>query len=1399
MLVGISNDLWTELFNQTSGKGKAVEGAVDVVDKKPDGKKSTLVQSIELLLSVFHTLTNHKLLSESLFTVTLIRDKVKGRGDLPFDDLAFLLRIRGEVLKHLKSIWTDARLSSVGQSSVVKGVIQIIVQILRAEGEAAGLVAPVEPTATTPAARAPRVAPDEEKVVQLMDMGFPRGAAEMALVRTGNSLARATEYLLMHPHLVAMAPPARVFAPVVAPIVAPAVPAEGDPVDGAIMSPVPVVAAVEAVAGPVDAPMDAPPTLNPDSSDEDQDMDEVEMLRRAVAMSTEASAGGVSSSAESVAPVVSVTVDYLGPLNLVREELRASIMETAICVLVNVGDIVFDIKELLTVKESTVKSVADGEVGKLADFLLLEISKLQANYAGDNETYSEGLARVLQLFAVLVSDGTYARKFITKSRDFINSLLELVENCAAGVEGGKTALPGFLSSVCLIVEAYITLSDEVKAVSLDRKPEMGKYRPPEVLESPEPLDYEKKVHLLGCICRILKGDEVHKDVVFALMQICVNLTRDEKVSKGMDFVVLFKGIGRFVSQGGLVAMILRHVVEGRDVLKRIVEEEVKGIMKDKGRAGVLDLTAFLVQGAGLVVRDEDVFCEAVGEGCEVLKFDHHGRQQISLVKEVVKEGEAVMDGVEVSKSEGLAGYFVSEILALKAPTPVVEEVDTELQIKQHLQRCFILPLLAELCFSYPSFRVDVINASQSKGGKGKKNSFLAHLLNDLLPVGMESAPVDVRGVVDLKMRERWMESGKTVGVLMGLVEFKRDPVKEKKNWPETVAVRKSVCEAIARSIKDAIALTDAEQKYARFIALSDLAMKMIGGKGDGGVTMSKFMLEKGAVGLFTGMVQEIDVWHPGSGVVVERILRPLEILTKVAIKTGRHPEGTPAKKRGVDVGEGEEQETRDAAAAAAEETQNAVSEMYRNSSLGMFSPENNDSASMSSETGDEDDEGEDDFDEEGEFDDSMDEDGAEQESDVEDEMEIILPPTYHNANDMETSDDEDEEDGGGDDSDDGEEDADEMIHGFGDEMPGEEVEDDESEDEEEGGGLDMNDYPIDMDEEDDESDDEGEEYPIEFGDDPAADGLIFAQPPGGGAAARRRNLRRNFFQDLENRVEIRLEGGPGGGIGILEEGGGFAVRGIGAGGGGLDEGIYHPLLVNPAVRPVAARGGIRAPGGRGGLDFSSFDELLGGQAMQLLEQVFRGAMNGRPSGGPMRLEIPGGGELGRLANSLRMPERAENAGPVLPLNEIDMVYGFSPMGTMERWNQEAKMRYGKEVGSKAARVGNKVLNVLVPAAVKVDEEKKKKEEEARKVREAAEKVRAEEARVKAEEAEAIKAEEGRVAEEARVKEEEEQRAEREAAGEADVSMEEAEVVVPERVFVSIGGNEIDVTGMCVVC
>lgn len=319
-------------------------------------------------------------------------------------------------------------------------------------------------------------------------------------------------------------------------------------------------------------------------------------------------------------------------------------------------------------------------------------------------------------------------------------------------------------------------------------------------------------------------------------------------------------------------------------------------------------------------------------------------------------------------------------------------------------------------------------------------------------------------------------------------------------------------------------------------------------------------------------------------------------------------------------------------------------------------------------------------------------------------------------------------------SEDSEEEEDQQEDGWEDADPsGDEVQDDaldpeedqndsEDDNDEDSDGEDHpQNYEIEMDPEDESDDDGPGDYPIEFGEEDDGIAVISRQP--GIRGVGRRAGRRNFFSDMDNRVEIRVEGGPGG-FGIIDDGAGFEISGRGMRGSAADPAIAHPLLVNQAASANSRSDARARSSGPRGLDLSSFDELLGGHAMQLLEQVFRGAMNSRAGGSAtMRLEIPSGDLSTRLTNSLR------DVPAVSAVSEsgIDMMHMFVSMTTNDRWLQEAKMLFGAAVNEKAARVLNSLLNALVPAALEEDKKRKEQEEIVRKAREETEKKRAAEA------------------------------------------------------------------------
>lgn len=293
-----------------------------------------------------------------------------------------------------------------------------------------------------------------------------------------------------------------------------------------------------------------------------------------------------------------------------------------------------------------------------------------------------------------------------------------------------------------------------------------------------------------------------------------------------------------------------------------------------------------------------------------------------------------------------------------------------------------------------------------------------------------------------------------------------------------------------------------------------------------------------------------------------------------------------------------------------------------------------------------------------------------------------------------------------------------------------------------------------------------------------------------------------------------------------------------------EDNLAHPLLVNHSTASGRAggrgsdfphRGRRTVASTRAGdiLDWQAFDDLIGRNAIQILEQIF--SRSGRGVA-PYRLELgmsePGVGVApGGLVADLPMPmpmRRTVTAATSASMDaaeggttsasartaidqQTSVIHGFVPTSTADRWWQEARLMYGNAVQDKAARVANAVLNALIPAAMEEARKRRELEEKERKAKE-------EEERKRKEEEERQRMEEE--AEKKRKEEEERRRREAEATqapaqGETDLSQVAADAPVPmetdaatiaggteaqatpaeaERTIITINGNPVDITG-----
>ncbi len=235
---------------------------------------------------------------------------------------------------------------------------------------------------------------------------------------------------------------------------------------------------------------------------------------------------------------------------------------------------------------------------------------------------------------------------------------------------------------------------------------------------------------------------------------------------------------------------------------------------------------------------------------------------------------------------------------------------------------FLMQCLTELLSSYASCKTSFTNFSKKRlfaaaagslatptstpahasvtfapgtpGGKDAgraRAAILSTFLTELVPAGFLSS------YEGSELRRKMTLSNWAMSVLVALTADVSAHIDVKEVPAELITVRKTVLDAIARAIKEAASSSEPiEVRYGRLYALSDLCYRLLiarpnstGGKQTEELTlhMAKIMLEKNFVTVLTSAIADVDLNLPTVKSLLEAILRPLEHLTKVAIKMGK--------------------------------------------------------------------------------------------------------------------------------------------------------------------------------------------------------------------------------------------------------------------------------------------------------------------------------------------------------------------------------------------------------------------------------------------------------------------------------------------------------------------------------
>ncbi|KAJ3553249.1 hypothetical protein NM688_g3714 [Phlebia brevispora] len=1176
-------------------------------------------------------------------------------------------------------------------------------------------------------------------------------------------------------------------------------------------------------------------------------------------------------------PVGKTPEEWRQELDLLREPLKDGLGRRALALVDEHPSLVFDVQRVFVGPATGYRDQAVR--------LLLDDIKAFSSAAYDHQ--EQPMSVRCRLLALVLNDPTSPMSSMAEeeSAALLKTLLALLLSNPVNGETGHPTVPKWLASHLLVTEALLTMSEDPPLLTLPKEGEPI----PEAKVGPSSKYTEARTTVFEFCMRLLAIPSLPRDELLSSLRLFVLLTRDHAIASdfarrdGVSLLFrLLKGPENSTNAVGThpyIAIILRHIVEDPVTLHNVMQQEIKHFFS-LPRNRLMDVGNFVRNCGAMALRDARTFVEVVAETCQ-LSHPYNSMKNISL-KDSTKTNASVgtnegnetdmqVDSPAPSRSAGsgssetldnLVHFLIAELIkSVKAEH--LESSSSEDKghnpEDQHTSQdngsvsasssspadytyaCFLMQCLTELLFSYDSCKIAFLSYSPKKRfhtpaketGHKHRTAALQFLISELMSFGTinPTPPPEAKRQISLC---NWAMS-----VVVALCVDTTPAHDIKDVPPDRVSVRKFVLEAINRAIKELPTSEGTEAHYSRLLALADLCYRLLtvrfnttSRKANDEVPthLAKVMLEKNFVATLTNALAEVDPNYPNIRGVITGILRPLEYLTKIAIKMSRvsekHKDNFVEPEESLDSEMSEEDEDTDDA--DREETP----DLYRNSSLGIYGGEMEDVHYGPDDEMDEDVDEEEDAEMEYDHGETGSEDtsNTDEENGLEDDIENDSAPSEEDWHDEEDEDEDlvenDEEHD--DEEDEGEEDEEDTGNP---EVMWQDVAVGEGEDGEAGEDLDGDeadeDIPIISAHPEEEGDmmSEAEDYADELGVFVPNEGQGpqdvftlggFGNPFDGILEGNQRDTTQMFWRGMAR--PTRRHGAVEDDLEI------FGGRSRGAP-TTVPEGSVHPLLLDPSstVSGVgsSSRSSRRPPraiiSGFPQDLLHSIEHVIGEGAVQLFQHI----LSGRGGGETIRIDVPPGGLIpqfgrhgrGGISAHIRL-ERAPRSGEVRTDGR-----GFEPLLTLQRWAEEAKTMHGRFEQSRVAKLTNYVVVALLPPAIEALKRARIEEEkEAERRREAREKAEAEEAAKRAEEER--QREKEKAEEEARLAAEAEAVASQHANEDVDTEMVDASAehepvasgepsgesgdepsdeqiagtsTAPERVTVMIHGNPVDIT------
>jgi len=825
---------------------------------------------LKVALHLLHPLLSSKPLIESGQTsLVTTRDK-KDTEPGYFEPHHFLVWLRLESIPFLRNIW-EAPWFRSSPLTLVRSVVHIVLEITAGENEE--IKGDPSQEAITGAGLAMgsgfhirAAGPDQNRISQLTDMGFPRSAAERALVRTHNNVNAATDLLLNQPFPLPPDPQPNGSA------------AEQDgtgnaPADEVEEEPSDEEAELEDSSPPIPAAESTPP---PELTNAEP-MKSLEELRK--------------------------------ELDEAREGLKTGLTRNALQLVDEHPSLIFEIHRAFMrptdeLQEQSIRTLIDD---------------IQAFSPAAYDVQEQPLAARCRLLALVLSESPVLPQALGQS--LMDTLLALLLSNPVRAD---SSYPKWLASHLLVTEALFTISEQPSTVAVPKENEP--VTTPDISIGPT---YANARPIVFNFClRLLEVPDLPRDELLSTLRLLVLLTRDHgtasELIKRDGLPHLFSRLKSCAVPGGqsYVVIILRHIAEELSVLQRIMKQEVKRLFSQP-RTRIIDIPGYMRNCSAMALRDPSVFIQVTQDLCQ-LQQPFSTIQHIALKSETPQSSPSTstaerndmqvdqpspsqVHGPDTETLETMVHFLISELVKnVRSPSdndvatkhedvaPIVSEnVDTSKEGINDQDRlsycCFIMQCLTELLFSYDACKLAFLSYSPKKKfstpakdpSTKHRTAVLQFFLSDLVTFRtITSQP-------DAKAKQGFSLCTWAMSVLVALCVDSSAGAESKEVSADLISVRKFTLEAIGRAIKEYMTQDNLDARYGRLLALSDLCNRLLTIRFNNGsrklqdestTHIAKIMLEKNFVSILTSALAEVDLNYPNVRNVVASILRPMEHL-----------------------------------------------------------------------------------------------------------------------------------------------------------------------------------------------------------------------------------------------------------------------------------------------------------------------------------------------------------------------------------------------------------------------------------------------------------------------------------------------------------------------------------------